>query len=66
MAGRRMTASLCFGSLGNALVRAALGAADRAEDGSVFATVRTVFDQMRRNDPRIADPGDRDIEDLLR
>jgi hypothetical protein len=61
-----VTASLSFGALGNALVWAALGAADRAEDGSLIATVRTVFDQLRRNDPRIADPGDRDIEDLLR
>lgn len=66
MAGRRVTASLSSGALGNALVWAALDAADRAEDGSVIAAVRTVFDRMRKSDQRIADPGDRDIDDLLR
>ena len=44
---------------------AALDAADRAEDGSITATVRAVFDRMRVADPRIADPGDRDIAALL-
>jgi hypothetical protein len=60
-----VTASLSIGALGSALVWAALDAADRAEDGSITATVRAVFDQMRVADSRIADPGDRDITALL-
>ena len=57
-----MTASL---SLANRLVFAALAAADRAESGSIFAAVRLVFDELRKLDDQIADPGDRDIAALL-
>lgn len=60
-----MTASLSFGALGHALVFAALVAADRAVYGSVIASVRLCFDELRKRDDRIADPADADIAALL-
>jgi hypothetical protein len=54
-------------ALADALLAAALKAADDASDGSVIAAkVRLRFDEMRKRDPRIADPADTDIAALLR
>ena len=49
----------------DALLAAALKAADDAPNGSVIAAVRLVFDRCRRNNPDIADPADADIAALL-